>query len=103
MRWTEIEAHAAEREIPTPTYRLMDKWTREGLLTSENRGDRHGRYRWWPPAEVEVALAVARLTAVGLTVELAFTLARMEPDSTGARTTVDVSARPPVTVSVSWG
>ena len=102
MRWTEIEAHATENGLPLPTYRLMDRWTRDGLLMAEFKGDQRGRYRWWPPAEVAVALTVARLTAVGLTVDLAFTLARTLPDADGTLRVVDDSTTPPTTVTVVW-
>lgn len=102
MRWTEIVAYFDGGPHTLPTYRQMDVWTRAGLLTAEFRGDRHGRYRWWPPTEIDVALAVARLVAdLGMNADLAFTLARSKPDTGGTRTLVlDGGKQPLVRVEV---
>lgn len=102
MRWTEIVDYAEPAGYTLPTYRQMDIWTRAGLLTAEFRGDRHGRYRWWPPEEVEAALTVARLVAdLGMSSDLAFKLARSEPGAGGARTMVlDGGKQPVVRVEV---
>jgi hypothetical protein len=77
MRSTQIRAYAADHpDIPCPTAQQMFRWARDGLLRWEMRGDRGGRYRWWPPAEVEVAFLVAQLMRAGFRQELAFALAR---------------------------
>lgn len=79
MRSTQIRAYAADHpDLPAPTAQQMFLWTRQGLLTAEMRGDRGGRYRWWAPAEVEVAFLVARLVRVGFRQDLAFRLARAD-------------------------
>jgi hypothetical protein len=85
MRWTEIVEQAEVDGADLPTYRLVDTWTRDGRLKAETRGDRHGRYRWWPPEEVAVIRVVGRLTAIGVGTDLAFYLARVEPGPDGVR------------------
>lgn len=102
MRWQEIITHAAETGHTAPTYRQLDVWTRGKLLRAEMRGDRHGRYRWWPAREVEAALLVARLISVGMGVDLAFQVARTKPDGDGVRSLIlDGADRPHITVSVA--
>jgi len=102
MRKTEIETFAREHpEMVAPTYRQLDSWTRDGLLTVSMKGDRHGLYRDWAADEVAVAFLVARLVDLGFSVELAFHLARTKPDAEGVRSLIlDGADRPMVTVSV---
>jgi len=102
MRKTEIEEYAFRNpEVTAPTYRQLDSWTRDGLLKVDVRGDRHGRYRDWPDAEVDAAFLVARLVALGFSVELAFQLARTKPDAEGVRSLIlDGADRPMVKISV---
>jgi DNA-binding transcriptional MerR regulator len=86
MRKTEIEDYAnANPDLTAPTYRQLDAWTRDGLLAAESKGDRHGRYRDWSDDEVQTAFLVAWLVSSGLSVKLAFDLARQEPGGDGAR------------------
>ena len=100
MRWTEI-VHNTERDgLPLPTYRLMDTWTRDGLLKAEFKGDRHGRYRDWPDGEVGVALMVARLLKAGITAELAFRVARTQPRDGTRRCVLDDTWNPIVVIEV---
>jgi hypothetical protein len=121
MRWTEIQAYAAERDIPLPTYRQMDLWTREAhscgrkdgthkrgcviktpaRLRTEFKGDRHGQYRDWPDGEWQVALTVARLLSVDFGVDLAFRLARAQPATDGSRQlTLDDFRKPLIRVGL---
>jgi hypothetical protein len=110
MRWTEIEGYAREQDLILPTYRQMDIWTRTGLLKAEKRGyraaghkgDRAGVYRWWSDTERDVALLVARLAACGVGVDLAFQVARTQPDKAGVRTLIlDGAIRPHITITVN--
>lgn len=101
MRWTEIEEYAAVRGVPLPTYRQMDIWTRGGLLTAKFEGDRHGRFRDWSDTERDVALLVARLASVGFAVDLAFQIARTQPDANSQRRLfLDGGDKPLITVLV---
>lgn len=111
MRWTEIEEYARERDLFLPTYRQMDIWTRNGLLTANKRGkredsetgrgDRAGVYRDWPDGERDVALMVARLVNCGVGVELAFQMARTKPDKFLTRTLLlDGGTKPHITITV---
>jgi hypothetical protein len=101
MRWTEIEEYAAKHGVPLPSYRQLDRWTRQGRLTAEFRGDRHGRYRWWPPSEADAAFLVARLMKGGMDEDLAFALARAEPDGDGRRALTLDGAAPHVRIEVA--
>lgn len=96
MRWTEIEG-----EPGAPVYRLMDKWTRAGRIKAELKGDKTGLYRDWPAEEAAVAMLVTRLIQCGFTEELAFQLARTQPDKKGGRRLIlDGAERPRITVQV---
>jgi hypothetical protein len=65
------------------TFKQFDHWSRKGYLRPERRPQRSGRYhngtgvpRRWPPAELEIARRMGRLTAAGLTPERAAVFAR---------------------------
>ncbi len=102
MRKTEIEEFARNNpEMIAPTYRQLDTWTRKGLLKVDVKGDHHGQFRDWPNTEVTVAFLVARLVALGFSSDLAFAVARTEPDAAGVRAlSLVASGEPLVTVSV---
>jgi hypothetical protein len=57
------------------TYRKLDYWVRLGHL-QPGGGVGTGNDRWWPPAEIEIARRMGRLTAAGLPLELAASFAR---------------------------
>jgi hypothetical protein len=96
MRWAEIIDRAAAEGIDSPTYRQLDVWTASGRLTADMRsGHPGGKYRWWPDAEVEVALLVARLISIGMDVDLAFQVARTAPTPDGTRLLTLDGGRPP--------
>lgn len=102
MRWTEIaETYGDAPGVIMPTYRQMDTWTRDGKLTAETHGDRHGRYRWWAPTEVEAALMAAGLVKLGMTADLAFFVARGEGNHKVRRASASVtSVGPDVLIQV---
>lgn len=102
MRWTEIEGRAAETGETLPTYRLMDLWTRQGRLDANHLRGPGGKYRDWPEGEVEVALVAARLRACGMSDDLAFQVARTQPDADGRRQLyLDGAEKPLITVTVN--
>jgi hypothetical protein len=102
MRWAELVADCRDKGLTPPTYRQMDGWSTKGLIKFENRlGHPGGQFRWWPPEEIGVAVAVARLVRVGLDVDLAFQVARTKPDKFGCRRLIlDGGSRPRIAVEI---
>lgn len=58
------------------TYRQFSYWTQTGYLRPVNPDPGSGRLLEWPPAELEIARRMGRLTAAGLTVAFAASMAR---------------------------
>lgn len=59
------------------TYRQLDYWARVGYVHPLGNGAGCGSRRRWPELELDVAAAMSRLVAAGLSVPVAATAARV--------------------------
>lgn len=62
------------------TYRQLDYWTRTGRIHAaaavKGRRVQSGTARVWPDSEIRIAALIARLTALGLNLDVAARVAR---------------------------
>jgi hypothetical protein len=63
-------------QVPDVSYRMLDFWTRVGLLHPTQPARGSGTQRIWAPGEADVVARVLPLTRAGIGLRTAFELAR---------------------------
>ncbi len=82
------------------TYRKLDYWTKHGHLRPVPGPAGSGHVRRWPAAELAVAILIDRLTAAGLRLDVAHSVARHRRGVGAGDTTFGCDIAPGIQVTV---